>query len=637
MESAEWDLSFFHGQHHRNEGGPTDEFFFSSWLDYLLSGYKDINLIDALRVFTSLSTGDETDITDYDEDLTLWLKGLAVLHSIISSKGTVLAPHELLRTVMDSYYLSDEDHEFLPPSLSTTAFHLPTPVAMFILRSLISTHAIQIAEINTRSSLKHNERIRWRRLKSMVEDTISLFQRMLIEGFENVEDDFENHTQKEHPINTAHFTIASWLYTKHIFPSCRALVCLLLEENHGNGIANLNDGAAATLLGLLTSLLALRASVVSDHCTDFVTAFVNIPSSDEFFWYIRSFGQDSKLFDSGLSWEEDLLLYERPFYNKLGQAKFALSRLQAQLHPSIDVALPSPLSAEYRWALLFPHVITFLADDDLSHVIMGFHLLQMLIVDQPFVKPAHWCTTSSINKAVQRAHSLDLLVYTVYTLLSIVLKLSALEASAPNSSPILEYSSLQVMALAQTLLKLYDTNVQVQAMAELSQKMTNSDQGLIALLPKVLDWLRSVITNICNKSNYNSQDLILLCEVIKVNGPILISLEDVFDDSAILPRNIQPFFSMIEAYTTLFLTFRTMKIFRLSSSSMASKNSEECARLLFISEWIKKSAVKLSLFKKRLEKLIDFWLDDSSSPPTGHHRCFLLHYHLQEAMIDIEN
>jgi len=406
----------------------------------------------------------------------------------------------------------------------------------------------------------------------MVEDTITLFQRMLFEGFEIVDDNnFENDTRsqpgKDLPIKPANFiTIASWIYTKQIFPACQSLVSLLLEEDHGDGIANLKDGVVAKLFGMLTTLLALDCtSVVTDHGADLISTdrlvFATINDSDKFYKYARLV---SKSHESGLSLEEDLLLYDRPHCNKLGLATIAFTKLQTQLHPSKDAALlsPHPLSAEYRWALSFPHVITFLADDEVSHVKLGLDMLQMLINETHFIRPSQCCAQYT-NIALQRAHSPELLAHTLHALLSLVLRISAMEASMSNFSSVLEYSSLQAMTLAQKLLQFYNTNVQVQAIAEVSQKMRDSDQGLIALLPKVLDWLRPVIMDICNKSkfSYNSQDLILLCEVIGVFDPILVGLGEVFDDSTTLPQNIPAFFSMIEAYTSLFSSLRAMKIF----------------------------------------------------------------------------
>jgi len=625
--SAKWDLLQSCEELHRTV--PTHQNFFASLLELFLSGYDDINLSDAFRVFNDV----ETTVTN-DEGMVSWIQGLSVLHSIISSEDTILAPHELLTTVKDSYYCRDDDER-----------DLPTFDSMFILRSLLSAHAIQSAESRTRHSLQYSETIRWRRLKSMVEDTIKLFQRMLLEGFELVNDTFENGTQsqpgKDYPMKPEYFiTISSWIYTKQIFPACQSLVSLLLEEDHGDGIVNIKDGLVAKLFGILTILLALEcmATPSGDLINTDRLVFEAITDSDKFFIYVRSHGEPP---ESGSSLEEDLLLYDRPQCNKLGQAALAFFKLLCQLHPSNDAAIPfpSPLSAEHRWTLSFPHVITFLADEDVSRVKFGFDMLQTLVNGTHFIRPAQYATYYT-NNNLQRAHSSELLAQTLHTLLSLVLRISALEATVPNSSSVLEYSSLQVMSLAQSLKALYSINVQVQAIAEVSQKIRDSDQALIALLPKVLDWLRPVVMGICNKCKDSCQnyDLTLLCEVIRVFDPILKDLEEVFDNSSALPKNIQEFFSMIEAYTALFSSLRAMKMFiHTGNAQFNTYDVAECAQLSFISEWLSQSLDRLILFKKRLEKLIDLWSaeTEASSPPPGHHRCLLLHYHLKEAVLEL--
>ena len=621
-DSGKWDLLQAVEELHR--AGTTRQDFLASLLELFLSGHDTINLSDALCVFNV-----ETDVTN-NEDMMLWIQGLSVLHSIISSEDAALAPHELLTAVKNSYYCRDDDDEWDLPSFDS----------MFILRSLLSAHAIQSAESRTRHSIQYSETIRWRRLKSMMEDTIDLFQRMVFEGFDIVNDIFENDQTQHDLTKPAHFiTIASWVYTKQLFPACQSLVSLLLEEHHGDGIINLKNGLVAKLFGMLTTLLALECTATpsGDLINKNRQVFATIIDSDEFFSCIRCYGQAQ--LESGPTLEEDLLLHDRPHCNKFGQAKLAFIRLQTQLHPPNDASIffPSPLSAEYRWTISFPHVITFLADDDLSNVRLGFDMLKMLVNKTQFIRPVQYGKDFT-NSAFQGAHSSELLAQTIHTLLSLVFRISALEATMPNSS-LLEFSSLQVMSLTQSLKALYSTNVQVQAIAEVTQKIINSDQDLIALLPKVLDWLRPVIMDICNKSKNSCQDpdFILLCEVIRIFNPILTDLEEVFNDSTAMPKNIPRFFSMIEAYTALFSSLRAMKIFIHTDN--APNALAECAQLQlkFISEWLTQSLDRIILFKESLKKLIDVWSVETaaSPPPPGHHRCLLLHYHLEEAVLEL--
>ncbi len=604
--------------------GPANHNFLAALLDSFLSKHDAINLTDALRVFNAA-----TDVTNDEDNMMLWIQGLSVLHSIISNEETAILPHELLTIVKDSYYCRDNDDEG----------YIPTFGSMFVLRALLSAQAIQSAKSRTLHSLQHSGTIRWRRLKSMVEDTISLFQRMLFEGFEIANDACENDTQSQSHPGTDFITIASWIYTLQIYPACQSLLSLLLEENHGDGIVNLKEGLVAKLFGTLTTLLALECTATprGDLISTNRQVVTSIIASDEFFRNIRSYGQPQ--LDSGPSLEEDLLLHDRPHCNKFGQAILAFINLQSQLYPYNDATtlFPYPLSAEHRWTLLFPHVITFLVDEDASHIKLGFDMLQILVKGTLFIRPTQRGTAYT-NITFQRAHSPDLLAQTLHTLLSLVLRISALEAAMPNSSS-LEYSSLQVMSLAQSLKALYNANSQVQAIAEISQKIRDSDQGLIALLPKVLDWLRPVIMDICNKCKDSCEhsDLVLLCEVIKVLNPILVGVEEIFDDSTGMPKNIPSFFSMIESYTALFSSLRAMKMFIRINAPIDS--STDSTQLSFISEWLTHSLDRLILFKERLEKLIDLWSTETeaSSPPPGHHRCLLLHYHLEEAVLELSD
>ena len=618
--SAEWDLLQAVEELHR--AGPTREDFLASLLELFLSRHGTINLSDALCVFNV-----EIDVTN-DEDMILWIQGLTVLHSIISSEDAALAPHELLTTVKSSYYCRDDGDDWDLPSFDS----------MFILRSLLCAYAIQSAESRTRHSLQHSETIRWRRLKSMIQDTIDLFQRMLFEGFEIANDTYDDQPQPGKPnlTKSAHFiTVASWVYTKQIFPACQSLVSLLLEEHNGDGIIDLKNGLVAKLFGTLTTLLALECTATpgGDLINMNRQVFATIIDNDEFFSRIRCYGQTK--FESGPSLEEDLLLYDRPHCTKLGLATLAFTKLQTQLHASNDAAVPfpSPLSAEYRWALSFPHVVTFLTDDDLSRVKFGFDMLHLLVDETLFIRPVQ-CGTDFTNSTLQEANSSGLLAQTLYALLSFVLRISALEATMSKSS-LLEYSSLQVMSLAESLKALYSTNIQVQAIAEVSQKLRDSDQNLIALLAKVLDWLRPVIIDICNNNSCEDSDLILLREVIRVFNPILTDLEEVFDDSTVIPKDIPRFFSMIESYTSLFSGLRAMKMF--VNTNAPNNASAECGKLQFISEWLTQSLDRVVSFKERLETVIDVWSVETaaSPPPPGHHRCFLLHYHLEEAVLEL--
>ena len=83
--SAKWDLLQSCEELHRTV--PTHHNFFASLLELFLSVHDDMNFSDAFRVFNV-----ETTVTN-DEGMVSWIQCLSVLHSIISSEDTILAPH----------------------------------------------------------------------------------------------------------------------------------------------------------------------------------------------------------------------------------------------------------------------------------------------------------------------------------------------------------------------------------------------------------------------------------------------------------------------------------------------------------------------------------------------------------------
>ena len=578
----------------------------SSWMELFLLGQNHV-LRDLENVFNSI---DET-----RDDNMIWTQGLSLLHLVIFSKNSTVAPHEIISILLESYCCRDDKHW-------VCSFD-----SMIVLRSLLIAYSIQSAESRTRHSLQHSEVIRWRRLKSMLTDSITLFHRMLCEDVEVAngicEDSGEPQTGRNGIEKKGYFIkVATWLYTRQILPICASLMSLLLEQNQGDGIADLNDGVAAKFLGMLTTLLALGGR-------DAVLTAIN--DYDEFFRYVRSIGHlESKLDGSGVTLLEDLLLYRRPYFCNIGQANLALLVLQNQLHPNNGAATlcPAPLSGEYRWSLSFPHTITFLANDNLSHANLGFDLLSMLINETHFIRPARRRNHTSV--ALQRAQSSELLTNSIHTLLTLVLRISALEASLPNASTFLEYSSLDVMNLAKQLLSVYTAKVQVHVIAKLAQNMRDPNQTIIALLPKVLDWLRPLILDVCSEH----LDLILLCEIIAVLDPMLGDLEEVFDELKPLPKDIPKFFSMIEAYTSLFSSLRAIKTSAFNET--VKSTLPDYVQHSSISKWLQQSLKILLKFKERLENLIHLWTaSEATSPPPDHHRCLLLHYHLEVAVIEL--
>lgn len=183
--------------------------------------------------------------------------------------------------------------------LSHTYYHYPSSVALFILYNLLISRAIQLAATQTEELLSALELrgeqhkgqrttvIRWRRLKSMVDDAQSIYQRMLLQftekaanknlrsGDESIDRNCnkcsgDNEQVCDITIRPMHILhIASWLYTNHLLPSCRQLLMLILK-NAVKTNENLSSNPklwepCMKSFGILTTLVALNYSFADNH------------------------------------------------------------------------------------------------------------------------------------------------------------------------------------------------------------------------------------------------------------------------------------------------------------------------------------------------------------------------------------
>ena len=217
-----------------------------------------------------------------------------IFHSqevMTSMSDEPIAPHILLRSVIDSYYYNDNhgNAESLQVTDTPSQCRLPTSFAMFYLRTILASHAIAKATEVTRQSLAHTNSspstpstvIRWRRLKSMADDTLFLFRRMLLDhaGKTAPTDHGLSSNAEEQPLCL--ISLATRLYIYHIFPSCRGLLSLLLDKAQkgtsdtspvGSLFFTKTLESCYHLFFLSTSLLALKritcndtGSMESDH------------------------------------------------------------------------------------------------------------------------------------------------------------------------------------------------------------------------------------------------------------------------------------------------------------------------------------------------------------------------------------
>lgn len=429
------------------------------WLDRILMQNKSItenstscsaDINHVMDVILDM-TMDE-DGMDYRDD-TIWQAGLTLIRRLfvdtsddpmndgISNKLQsleMISPHVLLRTVLDSYYFNGNDDELgvLHPSgdHSTTQkscldlYNLPTSLAMFQVRTLLASHAIQDAVRHTQQSLKTASTIRWRRLKSMVDDTVFLFQKMLLELIGKTfgtEVDSRTQVQPTHIVS-----IATSNYVRHIFPSCKELLLLVLKASSTDSTISTSFETRVletcyNCLGMFTSLLALefvfgdtKEDTTSSSSTDLILTYLDRPSSSSFYDVVLSSGRNTAskndrgvtyclltnatiLFgERGPDLVEDLLMYPTFFsittnehkyddsedetnqqlYDSLGIALIAYHKLHSQTHSRKD-SLPFPFSGEYLWTLVFPHIRILLEGLNSSSTLKRLEAMELVSED----------------------------------------------------------------------------------------------------------------------------------------------------------------------------------------------------------------------------------------------------------------
>lgn len=374
----------------------------------------------ARRAFASTGEVDELPSGDgKPDDVALWRAGLEVLKgqlypdgcrgsSSASNNSEGIAPHELLTTVIDSYYCSDRDLDLghlvaftgaeIACSSEERMFRLPTSVAMLIVRTLLASHALEKAEgsIPKQGDEPSSSKppVRWRRLKSMVDDATCLFRKMVFDYTGRAIDDCERtmedlEPQELRPVEPGHVAaVASWSYARHLFPSCRALLRRLLDnETSGSGKGPSGVKLLESCYGLfetLTILLALGSTAVDQDYTvpsrpaQWVLKAIEDGGTDQFFDLVISTQkivareEDDDLSDDdeeemmyrpwndagpdlnrrGSSLEEDLLLFPSnrrasgaldECSDEMGIAFLAYWKLQALVNPGTHPYLVQPM------------------------------------------------------------------------------------------------------------------------------------------------------------------------------------------------------------------------------------------------------------------------------------------------------
>ena len=665
------------------------------------------------------------DDRDKYNDKILWTAGLKLITDIICEDkingvcDESIQPHLMLTILMDSFCYGDDKP--LDDIQTFEQQHLSSSLAIFYLRILVSVFAIEKSVNLTRQSIEFSSIIRWRRLRSMLDDVISMFKKAVLNLIRSVRD------PNSQTLSDGLIKMATHIYIHNMFPACRDLLQLLLKNTSDAAFFSFTIRTYYDTFDVMTILAALgfifgereEASsgvlnmivrVLGESHTDHMfrlmmeksSMFSNkyeIQSLERF--YLRD-EVSAKSCEKSSNFIDHLLLYpslrvvhevhmthsqnndevhfdpldenleEKKVYDSLGIAAIAYCILQT---PSS----PCPYSREYFWKLFFPHVHILLrglnntsATFDFIHhhelnetkiIEKGLNMFETMITLAPdFIETYQDASNSRYTKS-DFTCCIFTLKATLEALLSTALRLSMFEAvinNSPNASP-LKFTSHQVMFTTQTLLGLYKPIMQIRVLGLLSHKMKYT-YHMKVLLPRVIDWMRSVAIKICTSmkqkqmhANYqddkvtNVGNVDVIIAITETITPFFQDFEFTFDNTKPpLPRDVPDFMSMVETYTSLLSTFRAIKIWINCVQSITAEDTvfnDEDASFHQIVNWVQNKEILLRGFSVLLADLLDFWSrtcstrdtklcvrDDIEAPPLGWHRFFLLLYTLQEVL-----
>lgn len=583
---------------------------------------------------------------DKYDDTVIWIAGLQLIHDIIancklkSMCDDPIEPHVLLSTLLDSYYRRDVDCQFddIQQHCGLHGRKLSSTHAMFCLRLVLATIAIEKSVECTRSSMESSETIRWRRLKSMIDDVVSLFKKMLLNQLD-LEHESESSTAETQNV----ITMATYIYVEIMFPSCRELLQLLLENVSDAAFMTRTLQTSHTFLASLTSLSALQfifgeGEVASSSVLQMIMGCINDPFTDNLFQLMKRnalLGNDgnhdkqkrfclwkNETFQRGSHFIEGLLLYPTicvhaeyimisSSKNENGEEDYdddSDGSLEDEQQDALGTSViayciltsssPFPYSKQYLWALFFPHVHIFLRGlnstsstlklmnevelDNTNAIICGLGILKRMITSAPAVIEPNSCNETSESDESVSVYYAIILEASIDTLLSTVMRLSMFEAATHNNptTNTTEYSSRQVMDLIQKLLVLHKPITRINSLVSLAQKMKYTQHTKV-LLPRVLDWVRPVVMmmsvdfQIADVATVSDDDIDVIQSVISGLTPFLHDLECTFDKSKHpLPNDIPEFMSMVETYTSLLSVFHAVRAWLYRSENIVLKKSD---------------------------------------------------------------
>lgn len=643
------------------------------WLNQLVAHLRLTATDDSVVNQVMKSMVVESGTTSNDEKL-IWVAGLQLVHDIVNNNAKNMSdepmePHILLSTLIDSYYYCDDNGGLeTTSSIESEASGTSSTIAMFQLRSILATIAIEHSIKVTQDAIEKSATIRWRRLRSMIDDVTSLFRKMLINQLGSALDCESTHASQ---LITA---IATNIYVKQTFPACRELIEMLLH----NGTT---DAAFTTRVlqtsyscyGLLTSLAALQfvfGEKDSDDRMHLIIDCMRNSKTDSIFKLMLSKQQavtgsgiiQNKtrfcLWDSiatykcerGSDFLRDLLLYPciratHSFYTSVidnsddnekdddDSDESSEEEEQQDEYDSLGIAAIAYTllenGDEHSWAFLFPHVHIFLSGmnsmsstlNDLGRydlnetkaIVTGLVMLDKLMPNTAENIEQFRLTGDESSVACCTMT----LGATIESLLSTVIRLSMVESSIqnnPNAMP-LKFSSRQVMTMAQKLLHFYHPIIRVQTLGSLAEKMRHNEQSKV-LLPRVLDWIRPVIMSSMHLRDPNDalsisqhDTVIVIVAITDALSPLMQELEFAFDKSKPpLPNHLSDFMSMAESYTSLLSVFRSIRMWvkhiESSAVNLIHNNYNDYYQIV---NWTCQKEAMLKDFTVLLSDLLDFW------------------------------
>eukprot|EP00956_Cyclotella_meneghiniana_P038431 scaffold154396_cov73-Cyclotella_meneghiniana.AAC.3 len=523
----------------------------SDWLNQIVlqlqvsSTAADTNVDVVMKSMLDMSAIDSV------EDDIIWAAGLKLIHCITSQdifykylSNEPIEPHILISTLMDSYYHGDEDYQIDERNSNTR--QLSVPQAMFQLRSVLATIAIEHAVDLTRKAIEKKETVRWRRLRSMTDDAISLFRKMSLNQLENAcESGSTNESQDV-------IAMAVYIFVNSMFPTCRDLLQLLLENAKDTQFTMRILQTSYSCIGMLTSLASLQfifgdgelISYIMKCIDDSNNLFKMMLDKHAFIAATNQHRDKATEFcllgdialnkcERGSNLLDDLILHPsicveyayhanlkdqfnnedsaddsdessgfnevNATYDLLGVAVIAYYSLQNLLLKCQRIQRKERIS-------FLAHVHIFLSGiknnsaivvdlnkdelDETKAIETGLDMLVILMPSDSEDVPEGTCFHE--KEIICHAMTLEA---TIESLLSTVMRLSMFEASIhsnAHNTNTLKYSSRRVMSMAHKLIRLYKPIIQIRTLASLSYKVKNMEHTKV-LLPRILDWMRPVV------------------------------------------------------------------------------------------------------------------------------------------------